>query len=130
MMTRIFHPYDKWEDYRHNFYGGVLEFENDKTLNTYADLLKDLTKFEAALKHIIFEWTYSCEHNLSNESMNRIAYLGQASNALVNKVPYNISMGAYSLLTPEEQKAADAMAEKYLNLWLEKYEHSKKISRH
>jgi len=128
-MKRIFHPYDKWEDYRHNFYGGVLEYNQDKTLETSANLLKDPSQFESALKCIIHEWKYSCEHNLSNENMNRIAYLGQAANALVNKVPSSASMGGYNLLSLEEQLAADALATKYLNLWLEMYEHSQKISK-
>src|SRR5580700_4929124 len=100
-MTRVFHPWDKWEDYLHNFYGGVLEYDHDKTLEKYADLLRDLNKFEQALKVIVSEWKYSCEHNLTNESMNRIAYLGQAANALVNNAPHNVSMGGYNLLTKE-----------------------------
>lgn len=127
-MTRVYHPWDKWEDYQHNFYGGVSDYKKDDTLELYASLLRDLPKFEKALQTIISEWPYSCEHNLTNENMNRIAYLGQASCALVYKVPHNVSMGGYNLLTKEEQKAADNMAEKYLNLWLEKYEHSKKVS--
>lgn len=118
-MTRIYHPFDKWEDYKYNFYSGVLEYNHDKTLETYAALLRDLKSFEQALEIIITEWKYSCEHNLSNESMNRIAYLGQAANALVNNVPASVSMGGYNLLTKEEQKLADEMALKYLNIWLE-----------
>lgn len=119
-MKRIFHSWDKWEDYRHNFHGGVGVYQKDNTLELYASLLKDLTKFEAALKIIISEWKYSCEHNLTNDSMNRVAYLGQASCALVYNVPSSVSMGGYNLLTNEEKSAADAMAKKYLDLWLEK----------
>lgn len=126
-MTRIFHPWSKWEDYKHNFYGSTSNHKKDNTLEMYATLLKNLDKFEAALKTIINEWRYSCEHNLTNENMNRIAYLGQAANALVNNAPHNISMGGYNLLTSEEQHDADALAQKYLNLWLENYERSKKI---
>lgn len=126
-MKRIFHPYDKWEDYRHNFYGGQ-EFNNDKSIETYAALLKDLPKFESALRVIVSEWQYSCEHNLSNEAMNRVAYLGQAACALLYKVPHNVSRGGYTLLTFEEQKAADVLAQKYLDLWLEKYVNSKEVS--
>lgn len=125
-MTRVYHPWSKWEDFRYGFHGGV-EYPKDNTLDLYASLLKDLPKFEAALKIIISEWQYSCEHNLTNEAMNRIAYLGQASCAFIYGVPASISMGGYNLLTKEEQKAADNMAEKYLNLWLERYEHSKAI---
>lgn len=122
-MKRIFHPWDKWEDYKHGFYGGM-PYLQDKTLELYASLLRDLPKFEAALKVITSEWKYSCEHNLTNESMNRVAYLGQAACALLYNVPNNASMGGYNLLTLEEQKAADVMAQKYLNIWLERYEHS------
>lgn len=118
-MERIFHPWDKWEDYQYNFYGGATdEWQRDKTMELYAGLLRDLPRFEAALKTIISEWKHACEHNLSNESMNRVAYLGQASCALVYKVPHTNSMGGYNLLTDEEKAAADAMAQKYLDIWL------------
>lgn len=119
-MERIYHPWHKWEDYRSNFYGGVSEYPKDNTLQLYASLLRDLPKFEDALKVVISEWKHACEHNLSNEAMNRVAYLGQASCALVYKVPHSVSMGGYNLLTDEEKAAADAMAQKYLDLWIER----------
>ena len=117
-MKRIFHSYEKWEDFKVGFYGGV-DYKNDNTLELYASLLKDLPSFEGALQYIITNWKYSCEHNLSNEGMNRVAYLGQASCALLYNVPNSVSMGGYNLLNKEEQIAADAMAQKYLNKWLE-----------
>jgi hypothetical protein len=121
-MKRIFHPWDKWEDYRHNFYGGVTgDYPKDDGLATYASLLRDLDKFEAALKVITKEWTYSCEHNLTNAALNRVAYLGQASCALVFKVPHSVCMGGYNLLTDEEKAAADALAQKYLDQWLKEH---------
>ena len=125
-MTRIYHPYDKWEDFKHGFYGGM-PYDKEKTLDKYADLLRNINQFESALKIIILEWKYSCEHNLTNESMNRIAYLGQAACALVYNVPHNVCMGGYNLLYLEEHQAADTMAKKYLDKWLEEHEHSKKI---
>lgn len=125
-MTRVYHPWSKWEDFRHGFYGGK-DYPKDGTLELYAGLLRDTTRFETALKTIISEWKYSCEHNLTNEAMNRIAYLGQASCALVYNVPHNVCMGGFNLLTSDEQIAANALAEKYLNLWLEKHEHSKAV---
>lgn len=125
---RIYHPWHKWECYKHNFFGGVLDYERDNTLELYASLLRDLPSFEAALQTITTEWVHSCEHNLTNEALNRVAWLGQASCALVFNVPHNICMSGYNLLSLEEQKAADAMAQKYLDLWLEKHEYSKKVS--
>lgn len=120
-MNRIWHSWDKWEDYRHNFYGGVIDdYPRDNTLELYASLLRDLGRFEDALRVITVEWRHSCEHNLSNESMNRVAYLGQASCALVYKVPHMVCMGGYNLLTDDEKIAADKMAQKYLDIWLER----------
>lgn len=104
-----------------------MDYQKDDTLALYASLLKDLSKFETALQTIIRDWKHSCEHNLSNEGMNRIAWLGQASCALVYQVPNSVSMGGYNLLTLEEQKSADAMAQKYLDLWLERYEYPKEV---
>lgn len=118
-MKRIYHPWTVWEDYKHNFYGGVSEdFQRDNTLALYASLLRDLPRFEAALKVITTEWKYSCEHNLTHEGMNRVAYLGQTSCALVYKVPHTLSMSGYNLLTDAEKTGADGMAQKYLDLWL------------
>ena len=125
-MTRIYHPWDKWEDYKHGFYGGK-DYPRDKTLERYASLLRNSNQFENALIIITTQWKYSCEHNLTNESMNRIAYLGRAACALIYNVPHNICMGGYNLLTSEEQQSADAIAKKYLDKWLEEHEHSKKI---
>jgi hypothetical protein len=116
-MKRIFHPWDKWEDYTYGFYGGK-DFDSKNAVKICANLLKDLNMFEHALARIVIEWPYSCEHNLTNESMNRIAYLGQAAFALLYNIPNNVSMAAYSTLTLEEQQKADALAQKYLDLWL------------
>lgn len=121
-MKRVFHPWDKWEDFQHNFYGGVTsDFEKDNTLELYASLLRDLPRFEAALQVITRDWRYSCEHNLTNTALNRVAYLGQAACALTYKVPHSLSMGGYNLLSDEEKAAADAMAQKYLDLWVSKH---------
>ena len=38
---------------------------------------EDLTREN--MMRVISEWKYSCEHNLTNESLNRIAYIGQAA---------------------------------------------------
>lgn len=132
-MERIYHPWDMWEDFRHNFYGGMPDIQKDVGPEEYANFLRDLPRFESALQHIITNWKYACEHNLTNENMNRIAYLGQASFALVFGVPGKESCSSFNLLSPEEQEAANAMAQKYLDIWIEKHleglsVHSQKVS--
>lgn len=121
-MRRIQHPWDRWEDFRYNFYGGQENtVSKERSLELYASLLRDLPRFEAALQKITTEWVYACEHNLTNKSLNRIAWLGQAACALVYNVPHTVSCSGYNLLTEEEQARADAMAQKYLDLWVAKH---------
>ena len=85
----------------------------------YAEFLGDLERFETALSKVISEWKNSCEHYLTNASLNRIAWLGQASVCYESGIP-SVYCGGYNLLTEKQQQAADEMALKYLNLWLEK----------
>ena len=83
----------------------------------YRDFLADLQRFEAALRRVLSEWKNSCEHYLTNESMNRIAWLGQASLCIETKIPSRFR-GGYHRLSDEQKMAADQMALKYLNIWL------------
>jgi hypothetical protein len=124
-MKRIYHTWDKWECYKAGFYeekppkdfkwsGDVSELEE-----CYRKFLSDLTLFEKHLKQVISKWKNSCEHYLTNENMNRIAWLGQASMCIYSGLPSKYR-GGYNSLTDEQKEQADLMALKYLNMWLAK----------
>lgn len=125
-MNRIFHPWDLWEDHKHNFYGGE-PYDTDKADEKCVQLLTDSQAFEKALREITTTWTHSCEHNLTNASLNHIAYLGQAACALRFRVPHTKTMGYFNLLTDEQKILADDVAKKYYDLWVEKHESIKKV---
>lgn len=117
---RILHTWDKWECYRAGFYAeappeGVTQEQGEEI---YREFLADPARFEDALRHITSEWKHSCEHYLTNDRMNRIAWLGQASVAYAHHIPC-CCRGGYHRLTDEQKRAADDMALKYLNVWLE-----------
>lgn len=121
-MERRWTSWDTWEDYKSNFYGSVTgDWQRDNTLELYASLLRDLPKFEAALQHIVEKWPNSLLHNLTDAGRNRRAYMGQAACALLYRVPHKVSMSGYQLLTQAEKDAADAMAWKYIEIFLRKH---------
>jgi len=91
--------------------------DQEQATAAYAEFLADLPRFEAALERVLAEWVRSCEHYLSNERMNRIAWLGQAAMCIATGVPAGFR-GGYHHLTLDQQAAADEMALKYLNRWL------------
>lgn len=114
---RILHTWDKWECYRAGFYEERPEgMTQDEGEARYQEFLADLKQFEGALQAITDTWKYSCEHYLTNDRMNRIAWLGQASVAYALKIP-SCCRGGYHRLTDNQKYAADQMALKYLNKW-------------
>lgn len=121
-MERIYHTWEKWECYPAGFYedrcpDGMSKEEGEEM---YRSFLSDLPAFEAALQAVTTEWKHSCEHYLSNECMNRIAWLGQAAMAYRHGVP-SMCRGGFNRLTPDQQEAANALALEYLNRWMERY---------
>ncbi len=117
--ARIFHEWQDWECFPAGFYKdkppvGMTVSECEEA---YRAFLADIPLFESVLERVIVEWKYSCEHYLTNEKMNRIAWLGQASMCLYTGVPSRFC-GGYNLLTDEQKDAADRKAHEYLNKWL------------
>ncbi len=116
---RIFHTFDKWECYKAGFYASKKDgLTSEECELAYAEFLKDETRFRAALHGVVTEWKYSCEHYLTNKSMNRIAWLGQASMCYATGIPSKFCSG-FNLLSEEDQGRANLIALEYLNKWLQ-----------
>ena len=63
------------------------------------------------------QWPVSCEQFLSNEEINRIAWLGQASMCIETRVP-RVFRGGFRLLSNRQQSAANTLAMNFLNNWI------------
>lgn len=117
-VKRIYHTWEKWECYPAGFYENSKDgMTKEQCEQVYKELLSDENAFCDALDRVIAEWKYSCEHYLTNEAMNRIAWLGQASLCITHGIPACYRTG-YFLLTKDEQMIADELALAYLNKWL------------
>ena len=116
--TRVFHTYDKWECHKAGFYQSKKKgWTNEQCEDEYIRILSDTKLFSEILDKIIIEWKYSCEHYLTNKSMNRIAWLGQAAVCYESGVP-SVYSGAWFKLSDEQQDKANEVANIYLNRWL------------
>lgn len=116
---RLLHTWEKWECYRAGFYAekpprGLTQEQGEEE---YRSFLSSPDRFNAALWSVITQWKYSCEHYLTNDRMNRIAWLGQASAAFATGMPSGCR-GGYNMLTKQQQQAADELALNALNSWL------------
>lgn len=115
---RIFHTFEKWECHKAGFYATKKDGMNsDQCEIVYSEFLKDSELFKSSLQKVITEWKHSCEHYLTNKSMNRIAWLGQASVCYELGIPSRFCSG-FNLLSQQEQETANGIALEYLNKWL------------
>lgn len=119
-MERIYHVWSEWECYPAGLYENNPPAEGmtaEECRDAYAEFLRDLDRFRAGLEGVLKEWPNSVEHYLTNERMNRIAWLGQAAMCYETRVPRQFR-GGFMRLTTEEQDAANALALEYLNRFL------------
>lgn len=115
-MKRIFHRYENWEDYPSGFYNSP--GKNKKQLiEKVIELFSDPKMTMEFMQKAIDSWPYSMEHNLTNESMNRIAYLGQAACCVYAGIPSTVTMEAWSKVPEDKRKIADEIAAELINNW-------------
>ena len=118
---RVFHTYDKWECHKAGFYKSKKEgMTKEESIQAYADFLSNDELFKKGLEGVINNWKYSCEHYLTNPSMNKIAWLGQAAMCYMTGVP-SVFCSGFNLLSEEQQEHANLIAFEYLNKWLRNY---------
>lgn len=117
---RVLHTWEKWECYRHGFFAErpPNKITQEQGEEIYRDFLSDDAAFRAALEIVTTQWKFSCEHNLTNDRMNRVAWLGQAAVCQARGMP-SICRAGYHRLSEEQQARADTTALEYLNKWLE-----------
>jgi hypothetical protein len=121
-MKQIYHHWEKWECYKAGFYNTTPPdgITHEDALKMYCEFLGDLELFEDALGKVIHHWKYSCEQFLTNQSINKIAWLGQASACYEIGLPSKYRAG-FKLLSKQKQNKADALAERYYKIWKRKY---------
>lgn len=118
-MKQIFHRYERWECLA-MYQPMEVDLAPDVAMQKYAEFLRDTERFEQALCRVIMEWPIACEQFLSNPSLNRVAWLGQAAMCIETGVPRKYRAG-FMLLTASEQDLANAIAQRTLHEWTQKH---------
>ena len=118
-MNRVYHRYEHWECYPAGFFNEhpPKGMTSGQCQQKYAEFLADKKTFELACYEVVDKWINSCEHNLTNETMNRIAWMGQAAMCIHTGISSKFR-GGYHLLTEQQQKEADLIALKVINYWM------------
>ena len=119
---RIFHTFEKWECHKAGFFATKKDgMKAEECEQKYFEVLSNDELFRSSLQGVIDNWINSCEHYLTNKSMNRIAWLGQSAVCYSTGAPSKYCSG-FNLLTSEQQDHANEIALEYLNIWMKKYD--------
>ena len=119
ISKQVFHPYDLWEDHKHGFYNNISGSNKMQMILDVVTLFSNPTETNLYMNRVVKEWKFSCEHNFTNPSMNRVAYLGQAACALYKGIPSTVTMECWSLLSKEVQDRSNKIAKEIIKEWID-----------
>ena len=77
----------------------------------------DAELYGSYMLRVTQEWPNSCEHNLTDRSQNRRAWIGHAAVALAIQCPEDIVRSAWSRLSEKQQIDANAQADAAIRSW-------------
>lgn len=120
---------EDWETVKAGLYAesSPNDLDAERSRQAYAEFLSDDVRFRKALQKVLKRWPVACRQFLSNESINRIAWLGQAAMCVETGVPCKYRAG-FALLTDEQQARANATAEEAFRQWQESQVQSAQLS--
>lgn len=120
-MKQVYHPYWLWEDFKNGMWRRLKKEEEIKLLPSIIEFTGNYELYGGAMFEVIKEWKYSCEHNLSDFSVNRRAWLGHAACCYKHGWPEYLVREAWNQLTINQQNLANKMADEAIKEWELKY---------
>jgi hypothetical protein len=120
-MKRIWHDYRRWEDYKAGMWRSATKEDVEKLLPVAIEFTGDHIRYGKAMMRVIVSWKYSCEHNLTDKSLNKRAWIGHAACALEMKLPESIVRMAWKDLTHEQRFEANKQADIAINEWIKNH---------
>lgn len=74
-------------------------------------------QFYEGMLMVIDLWDKSCINSLTDQNINKVAWLGQASMALICGCPQHVTRKLWAMLSPLERKKANAYAKRAISSW-------------
>jgi hypothetical protein len=114
-FKRVYHPVSAWEEIEHGMWSDV---DNRAThLQRAVEFTSDHVRYGEYMLRVVREWPISCENALTDDRMNRRAWVGHAACALAIGCPEDITRQAWGELTDEQRLLANKEAERAIRIW-------------
>lgn len=116
-MARAYFHYEQLEEFHRGMWRIVRGEERKRNAEAAADLMRHPAEFKAAMMRAANEWPNSCQHNLTADAVNRIAWFGHAGCCIGCGSPEENTRIGWHMLTPPEQAAANRAAQEVIDYW-------------
>ena len=116
-MKRIFHHYENWEDFQCGMWRTVSGNDRIVFLQRAIEFTGDAELYGSFMQRVLIEWPITCEHNLSDTSQNRKAWIGHAATCLAIDCPEDITRSAWARLSQQQQVDANDQAQQAIDKW-------------
>lgn len=123
-MKRFYEKYYLWEDFANGMYATEKLQNESELIEKAKNLLSDVYLFKEASIVMIRDWPISTKVNLTNKSINRKAWIGQAACCHKFGVPEILTRIAWGQLTERKRMDANRVAEQIINHFELVYERS------
>lgn len=116
-INKIWHHYQNWEDYHAGLWRTISGKERTKLLKKAIEFTGDAKLYGSFMQRVIIEWPISCEQNLSDQNINRRAWIGHAACCLAIGAPDDVTRTAWGYLSQVQQDDANAEADRAISEW-------------
>ena len=101
-----------WEEYHNGMWRQPSVAETEALLPMAIQFTGDHRLYGKWMLKVLTAWPVSAEHNLTNISINRKAWIGHAACCLATGIPEVVTRKAWGELTQRQQDKANDMARK------------------
>lgn len=119
-MKQVFYHYTQWEDFQNGMYDEQKEGRTQR-VQLAVCLLSNPKELYQNMKRVTNEWKYATEQVLTDMSINHQAFLGQAACNIWKDIKEDETREAWGLLTNEQRRKANAVADRVDDEWRRKY---------
>lgn len=119
-MIQKFYHYTKWEDFQNGMYDEVKDGRGERVKKA-VNLLSDTQELYKQMTRVTTEWKYATEQNLTNNSINHQAFLGQTACSIWQGIKEDETREAWGYLTNEQRYKANRIADKVFEEWQNRY---------
>ena len=116
-MKRIFHPYTIMEDYLNGMYEEEKDGRSER-IKKACGILGNKKTCREAMEMAVKQWKYATEYNLSNDKINKRAWLGQACCSIYANVHEDETRESWGMLIDIQREEANRIADEIISKWI------------